>query len=100
MAFADQYALGVDPAFRARVEMALIKASTAVMAEVQNVDGHDLRATYATYALNNPASASGPMAMAVAGNPAITAESVDGDLEFTVNSLFSAMAGHSTGPTS
>lgn len=95
MTFLDQFNTAQNPDFRRRVEMALVKAAVSVMAESAATDGHAERAAFAGRVLAAPATTSGPAAAAVATNPVITSESSDGDLEFTVNSMFNALAGYS-----
>ena len=97
MALIDKYAVGTNPGFRSRVEMALVAAAVAVMTESVATPGHTERAAYATRVLDAPATMSGPAAIAVAtGFLDLTAS--DGDVEFTVQSMLNALAGYSAAP--
>jgi hypothetical protein len=99
VALIDKAALGVDPAWRGRCEIAGVQAATQVMAESVETPGHDLRASYATRFLNQPATMSGALAVAVAAQPGITgADATDSDVAFTVASVWSAMSGYSAAP--
>lgn len=92
----DKYLLGSDLTWRGRCQTAGAIAATSVMAESSATPGHTQRATYATDFLNNPATMSGPLAVAVAAAPAITGpQATDNDIMFTVNSLWNAMSGFS-----
>lgn len=94
--FAGRAALGVDPVWRSRCEVAGVHAATDVMAEPTTTPGHAERADYAFKFLNAPATMSGPLAMAVASQPGIVgADATDQDILFTTNSLWNAMSGYS-----
>lgn len=94
MAFLDQYQLAQDPDFLGRVAVATVKAAVAVMAEAEPTPE---RVKYAGIVLRNPHGAAQQMALAVVTNGAVTAESNDGDIEFTVNSVYQAMADATAG---
>ena len=85
--------------FQNKVRFYMVKAAVAVMAEANTVEHHGLRVAYATKVLNGTASG-GAYSLGVSVNPTIKAHidagtEYDGDLEFTINSLFTAYAGGS-----
>ncbi len=98
MSFADQAALAVDEPFRDRVRVALATAAVAVMGEdpaPYDSDHYGRRQALAYQVLS---SAAGGMWLeaftwGVVANPAVTAASNDGDIQFTVNSLWDDMSG-------
>ena len=93
MAFIDQYYLANNATFRARVEMAMTKSAIAISNEDPKTKYHTERVRYAQAALANVESTSRMMAFGVSANPAISIESSDADIEFTVNSIWNAYAG-------
>jgi hypothetical protein len=91
-------------AFQARVCYCITKAAVAVMAEDAQTPNHAERVAYAKAVLSGAASVA-EYSRAVVTNSTLTANGVDdpalfgisdGDLEFTVNSMFNAMAGVAT----
>lgn len=95
MAFIDQINLAKDPDFQGRVQFAVLTAAIQIANEVQgNQSGttFDLRQALARSAITGGINASG-WALLISTNPAITVNSTDGDIQFTVNSMFNAMAG-------
>lgn len=96
MAFSDQLQIVADQSFRDRITMAIIVAAQGVQGEAET-EGHDSfyekRSALARAILNGPAEFTDRFCWSVAANPAITAESSDSDIQFTVNSVFSDMAG-------
>jgi len=93
MSFLTQAALAADPTFIARVAQAAATAAKNVMAEAANTNGHVLRTNMANQVLRSPSSWGSLIAIGVATNPTITGASTDGDIEFTVNSLWDAYSG-------
>jgi hypothetical protein len=97
MAFTDEAALATDVTFRQRVTIATVVAAKAVMAEGFAGPGHEnyhiLRQQLAQGVLNTPAAYTDRFALAVASNPAVNANSVDSDIQFTVDQTWSLMAG-------
>lgn len=88
-----------DQAFREKVLFYLVKAAIAVMAEDASVDYHAQRVDFARQVLCNGASLD-MYSLGVLANPTIkgkvdAGESYNSDLEFVVNSLFTAYAGGS-----
>jgi hypothetical protein len=93
-----------DTAFQARVRFCLTTAAIAVMAEVNTTANHAVRVTYAKTVIAGTADVYAA-AVAVVTNSTIAAEAnptsadqavPDGDLQFTVNSLFNALSGVAT----
>ena len=93
------------PRFQGRVDYYMSKAAVAVIAEAQVTVGHAARVVYAKTILDGTASAQ-EYSTAVMTNSTLVAAAVitqadhgitDGDLEFTTNSMFNAMAGVETG---
>ncbi|MFZ1814092.1 MAG: hypothetical protein WAU16_06585 [Rhizobiaceae bacterium] len=98
MDFEQQAALASDPIFQVRVRGAAIKSALAVMADAptntpEAIDAHRKRAQLAREVLLDPDRLARALAPGVASNVAITAESSDSDIEFTVNSIWAAYAG-------
>jgi len=97
MAYTDQAALAADATFGGRVRVAMVTAAIQVAAEAQ---GSQDSAVYAkrqilanAVLLNSGSSYLDVFAWAVAENAAITGSSVDGDIQFQVNSVWNAVAG-------
>lgn len=88
--------------FQNRTKFFMQKAAIAVMNEASSVAGHSFRVAYAARVLDGSASR-GEYAIAVLSNSTLQAAGTtdpltgngitDSDLEFTVNSTFSAFAG-------
>jgi hypothetical protein len=98
MSFEEQAALAADPVFITRVAQAAIKSALAVLADVpantpEAIDTHRKRSQLGKEVLLDPNRLASSMARGVAANPAITTESPDDAIEFTVNSIWSAYAG-------
>jgi len=93
MAFNNQMELAMAPSFVIRVQGAMVKSAIAVAAEDPATEGHVTRVQWATQVLRDPQHYAARMAYGVAANPAITADSTDADIEFTVNSVWNAYAG-------
>ncbi len=95
MSLTTQYALAQDRAFVQRVTVAMMQAAIAIANESASTANHALRARHAARVLNEPEHFAPGFALGVASNPAITAESSDSDIQFTVNSNWDAFAGTS-----
>lgn len=93
MSFSTQYALATDPTFIAKVAVAMTKAAVAVASEASTTAHHGARATFAKNVLHDPLGYAPKVALAVVSNAAITSESDDGAIEFTVNSMWDAFSG-------
>lgn len=94
MALQDATDLAVYPPFIRRVTGAMLKAALDVGAE--EFDGTQYRITrrgLATSVLADSALYGSRFAYAVAGNVAVNIDSTDSDIEFTVNSVWDAVAG-------
>ncbi|MER7063967.1 hypothetical protein, partial [Streptomyces albidoflavus] len=97
MAFADQVALAKDETFRARVRMAAVSAAIQVAGEAQDTlqaPAYIKRQQLATRVLTTAGHGERGevlemLVWAVAQNVAISAASSDGDIQFTVNSVWS-----------
>lgn len=97
--------IAANATFQGRVEYCLKKAAVAVMAEEAVTANHAERVVYAGKVLDGDASIV-EAAKAVVTNATLTASGdidagplfgiSDGDLEFTVNSMFNALAGVAT----
>lgn len=82
------------PPFVRRVQAAMIKAATDVAAETsEETPRSTLRRALSVNVFANREDYTGRFAIAVASNPVITHDSSDGDLQFTVNSVWDAIAG-------
>lgn len=95
MALADQAQLARFPAFQDRVLLAAVQAARDVAAEPVSDDParDNLRATLAANLLANPTAYAERFAWACAANPAVSFTSSDSDLQYTVNSVWDAIAG-------
>lgn len=101
MAFVEQITLAKDEAFRTRVRMAVMTAAVLVAGEAQNAmstTAYLKRQGLATKVLAAAGYGEhGEMldmfAWAVAQNGAITAVSLDSDIQFQVNAVWSDCAG-------
>lgn len=86
--------LAEHPRFLRTVTPAMVKAAVAVGAEVNDQTQRGLaRHALSVNVLRNPGAWAPSFAWAVAANPVITLDSSDGDVEFTVNSVWDAVAG-------
>lgn len=96
MAFTDQYALATDATFSQRVQVAMTSAAVQVAAESQGASEtvYDKRQQLATRVLQSGGQATLQWFIwAVVANAAITSGSTDSDIQFTVNSVWNAVAG-------
>lgn len=98
MEFLGQIELAESGEFQARVRQATITAAVAIMADrpantPQAIALHEKRARLAQRLLNDPLGMQRAWAYAVASNVAISAASSDGDIQWTVNAMWNAMAG-------
>jgi len=91
--------LGADKGFADRVRVAAVAAAVAVSTESAKTPNGAARAMLARQVLMNPERWGRLMAEAVAVNPTIAGKQAvgepipDGDIEFTVSSLWDAYAG-------
>lgn len=96
MGFSESAALAKAEPFRERVRCAVVKSAIAIMAEEPSGLGakDEKRGILATRILQDAAaSLLDAFCYAVVHNVAIDANSPDNDIEFTVNSVFDAIAG-------
>jgi hypothetical protein len=100
MALIDQANLAVDPAFMARVQMAIVQAALQIVGEELGEDP-DLsyrRQSLGINVLQRPAEMAPQFSWAVAANPAITTEATDGDIQFTITTVWNDIAGVTSTP--
>lgn len=97
MSFLTQSALAAETDFRAKVKIAMFKAAIAVMAEdvgTKTAEEYSKRCSFASNILRAYSNTLlDEYANAIVTNGTITSLSSDNDIEFTVNSMFNAMAG-------
>lgn len=93
MSFREQFDLARNAVFIQRTQQAMVKAAINVVSESPEMPGHSTRAIWATQVLRDPEFYATKIAFGVAANPAITLDSTDNDIEFTVNSTWNAYAG-------
>lgn len=94
MALSDMTDLATYPPFIRRVTGAVLKAAVAVGAETYDGSQYKImRRALVKSTLEDSPLWGGRFAYAVASNPAITVASTDSDIEFTVNSVWDAVAG-------
>jgi hypothetical protein len=96
MAFVDQYALATDATFSQRVQVAMMTAAVQVSAEALGADEtvYDKRQQLAVRVLQSGgASTLQWFIWAVITNAVVTDASTDSDLQFTVDSVWDAVAG-------
>lgn len=96
VAFSDSAYLATHPGFRDRVRIAMLTAAGDVGSETD--DGSEYRRLRRALAVNvqlDQAAYAERFAWVVATNPAVTFASNDGDIQYTVNSHWDAMAGAS-----
>jgi hypothetical protein len=92
--------LSTYPPFTTRVEAAVIQAAINIGAEADDGSQYEtLRRALATNVLQRPMSYVDLFNAPVAANPVITNESTDSDLQFTVASVWDAIAGAGQKPT-
>ncbi|WP_189061113.1 hypothetical protein [Longimycelium tulufanense] len=87
------------PEFVARVRAATVKAAVAVGAEADDGTEHRrLRRALSVNVLQEPESWSSRFARAVATSAAIEIDSLDSEIEFSVNSVWNSVAGAGAEP--
>lgn len=94
MGFIEQDELVYNPSFQIKVRVAMVTAALAVVGETPTISaaGTTKRHELGVGILNNVAAYEERFRRAVAANAAITADSVDSDIQFTVNQVFSDIA--------
>lgn len=94
MSLSDMTDLAVWPPFVRRVTAAMLKAAVAVGAEAFDGTTYKLaRRALVTKVLEDSPLWGARFSYAVVSNVAITYSSTDSDIEFTVNSVWDAVAG-------
>jgi len=94
--YADQYALGETPAFQQRVQVAVATAAVNVMAETKSglTDSvYAKRSALAKRVVTGLQAYVAVFSRLVVTNVAISVGSTDNDIQFTVNSMWSHVAG-------
>lgn len=90
----DIFLLARRTSFVERIQAAVAKAAVAVAAETPDLSERSrLRRALSVKVLENSEEYASRFALAVATNPVITQASTDSDVEFTVNSMWDAIAG-------
>jgi hypothetical protein len=100
MALVDQAALAADATFRSKVRVAAVQAALAVQGETptQHATVDAKRAALAAAILQDGGAVKlDAFAWSVASNVAISGSSTDSDIQFTINSVFSDLAGATGG---
>jgi hypothetical protein len=98
MSYIDQWNRSQDSGFQVQVRIAMVTAALAVMAEDPATASHAARVTLAEKILSDPMGMTSRIALAAVTNGAIAAQaaaqtpSPDSDIQFTVNSIFTAEA--------
>lgn len=92
-AYNAQHARAIDPIFVEKIKIAIVTAAIAVQAEVITTPFHNNRSNFAQLVLLDPDKYAPILAFSVASNPAIVDASTDSDIQFTVNSQWTAWSG-------
>lgn len=99
MALSDIATLADNPAFKTRIKGAMITSAVSIVGEAITDNKQillDKRHILGVEILNSPDSKLAAFSYAVASNPTVLAaglSATDGDIEFTVNSVFNDIAG-------
>jgi hypothetical protein len=88
----EQCSIATDGNFVSKVQQAAVKAAIAVASEDAGTTAHAKRVVFGNKILNNPRGYAELLAKGVATNASISLSSSDNDIEFTVNSMFTAYA--------
>lgn len=96
-AYSDVAALAADVAFQGKIRVALLDAAADVLAEAENTPQFDRRRELAVMVIRSPTTEVERAAWLVAASnesirAAAPAVPSDGDVQFAVNSLWSALA--------
>ena len=97
MAYIDQATLAADATFSSRVKVAMMTAAVQIAAEAKGGNSEtlfDKRQQMAKLVLQSGGTATLQWFIwAVVTNAAVTGSSLDSDIQFTVNSMWNAIAG-------
>jgi hypothetical protein len=93
MALYDQAQLASDGVFRARVQVALVAAALQVVGEDSTTPSSYERQVLGVKVLTDPDVMTPRFAWAVAANPAVTADSADDDIAYTITTVWDDVAG-------
>lgn len=91
--YSAQYDRAVDPIFLKKIEQAIVTAAINIRAEGTAVAGWHKRSDLAVQVLLSPTTYAALFAKGAASNVAVNDASTDSDIQFTVNSMWSAYAG-------
>lgn len=96
MAYIDNYSAGRDSGFRQRLEVALVKAAVAIMAEAAATAGHAKRVALANNVLLDPERWADRLAPSAAQerNVVLPMMPTDAALDICCANLWNAWAGH------
>jgi hypothetical protein len=101
--YSDAADLATNPAFLRKVQVAMVTAAIEVAQEAQeptpSADYWRLRRALSVNVLTDPVVWAPKFAWAAASNVALTSESTDSDIQFTVNSQWASIAGAGQAPT-
>lgn len=94
MALIDQANLAQNPEFIARVQMAMVQAALQVVGEdpTENTLSY-YRQSLGLACLQRPTEMAPRFAWAVAANPGVTSAATDSDIQFTIATVWSDLAG-------
>lgn len=93
MALIDQAQLASDGSFRARVQVALVAAALDIVGESSDTPSSYARQLLGLKILTDPDSMTPRFTWAVVANPAISAESSDNDIAYTITTVWDDVAG-------
>jgi hypothetical protein len=97
MAYSDQAALAVNETFRARVQLAAVRAARLVRAQVQDENAESSsvfrqRQELALKILRQPDVFTDTLAWALAADPTISLASTDNELQSNVNQILANLS--------
>lgn len=101
--YSDAADLATNPSFLRKVQVAMVTAAIAVAQEPQEptptADYWRLRRALSVNVLMDPVAWAPKFAWAAVSNVALTSESTDSDVQFTINSQWASIAGAGQVPT-
>jgi hypothetical protein len=96
MSFTDQATLAADTSFQLKVRVAVVTAAKDVMGEAKGSMSDTVfgkRQQFAYQVISSSLGYLDRFVWAVVANPAITGASSDGDIQFTVNTVWDDLSG-------
>ena len=95
MAYADNYAAAINPAFLQRVQESMISAAISISSEATSTANHSNRVVLARLVLQQPQNYVNQFALAVAVNIPVTSVSsvTDAQIDTSVASIWNGFAG-------